>query len=110
MSKTNTEKVREVLLEHVGRESAITSTEIGEEVDIPNGNGNSNVRSSVRELAMDVDEPPIAACNDGYFVISSYDELREYTSVLEKRRRKLDDRRSNTQHSFFNYWVNKEQG
>lgn len=105
MDKTNTEMVREVLINHVGRENAITSTEIGEKADIPNGNGNSNVRSSVRELAMDVEEPPIAACNDGYFVVGSYDELVEYTAGLEERREKLEKRKRNTQHSFFNQFI-----
>lgn len=101
MDQTNKEKVREVLVEHVGRENAITSTEIGEKADIPNGNGNSNVRNSVRELTNSENDLPIGSCNDGYFIIETYDELCEYTEGLDERICKIRERQKNTRHSFF---------
>lgn len=101
MEKTNKERVRDVLVEHVGKENAITSTEIGKQADIPNSNGNSNVRKSVRDLVLESNDLPIGSCSEGYFIIDTYEELCDCTADLKQRREKLKERENSIRHSFF---------
>lgn len=87
------QKIRKMLEEnHVGRENAIFSGEIADEMDIPDDDTHINVREYLSEL---LDEGLPLASNPGlgFWIINSQEELDSYVGSLERRARRIDQRK-----------------
>lgn len=82
-----------LLERHVGRENAITSGEIAEDVSglKPQGT-NYSTRKAVREVTMFRDVP-VASSGSGYYVVASAEELDAYVDQLQQRADKIQTRR-----------------
>jgi predicted TIM-barrel enzyme len=79
---------------HVGRERAISGTELAEFVPVKY----TTVRDCIAELRDDPDGPPIGNCSDGYYIIDSREELDRYVqSVKDEIQTKRDRLEANTQ-------------
>lgn len=78
------ERVEELILDHRGAEDPISSREINEEIDVDSIGSFPGTREIIRELVLE-DRIPIAATNQGYFVIETEDELAAYVENLEDR-------------------------
>ena len=84
--------VRELILEHRGKENAIFASEIAEEVGIEDGDTTVNTREYITEL---LEEGIPLASNPGlgYWVIETQEELDNYVGSLERRARSIENRK-----------------
>lgn len=86
------EQVRELLLEHRGREDPITSREINDIVGLDQVGSFPSTRAVIREIVME-DRIPIAGSSQGYYVIETEEELEHYIDNLENRITNIAERR-----------------
>lgn len=86
------EQVKEILLEHRGKDNSITAREINDQIDVDNVGSFPGTRMIIRELCIE-DGIPIAGYNKGYFVIESETELQDYLDNLESRMLGMSERR-----------------
>lgn len=86
------EQVRELLLEHRGRDDPITSREINEIVGLDEIGSFPSTRAVIREIVME-DRIPIAGSSRGYYVIETEEELEDYVENLENRIMNIEDRK-----------------
>lgn len=86
------EQIRDLIVEHVGRENAIHASEIAEAVGIDEGDTYSRTRRYLKEILEDgvplASSPPL-----GYWVIANQEELDNYVGALGRRARRTDNRR-----------------
>lgn len=86
------EDIREVILNHVGKENAIYASEIADAVGIEEGDTYSRTRRYLKEVLKD--GVPIASSPaHGNWVIDNQEELDNYVAALGRRARKIDNRR-----------------
>ena len=86
------EDVVELFENHVGRENAITSSEIAEQLGITDGEANPATRELIRDT-IEEEEIPVAAGSRGYYRIRDADELDEYLETLRGREEGIRHRR-----------------
>lgn len=86
-----TDGLYDLLTTHRGRDNAITSGEIADELGITDGTANPTTRFAIRDLIQSTGLP-IAGSPNGYFVIDSRQELRDYITRLEQRKAGIDAR------------------
>lgn len=85
--------LEDIITSHVGRENAITSSELANQLDETTPRGtNPHVRKLIKRLLM-YRNIPIASCNAGYFVVSDEDELNDYAENLANRAAEIQTRR-----------------
>lgn len=84
--------VKELILEHRGPENPITSREINEAVDLDSVGSFPSTRAVIRDLVLE-EGIPIAAGNQGYYVIEEEDELEAYVENLENRVMQITERK-----------------
>jgi hypothetical protein len=76
--------IAHVLFTHVGRENAVTSSDIASFLGIDESNGNPVTRGLIRDITVKTGVP-IASCGEGYFVVADRPELRDYIANLNDR-------------------------
>lgn len=76
--------IAHVLFNHVGRENAVTSTDIASFLGIDESNGNPITRGHIRDINLKTGVP-IGSCGEGYFVVADRPELRDYMADLNDR-------------------------
>lgn len=86
------EEVKDIILDHRGSDNQISSREINEEIGVDDIGSFPNTRAIIRELILE-DNIPIASGGNGYFVIETEDELKEYIDSLESRMLSIADRK-----------------
>lgn len=92
--------VHEILKEHRGKNNAITSREIKEEVGVRDTHDtNPNVRDIIRDL-IEHHGVPILSHNGGYYIARNEEEVDEYVDRLESRREEIASRRDNIIEAF----------
>lgn len=91
--------LKEILMEHRGRRDAITSEELAERVGLETSNGNPEARFGIRSLIKKTGLP-IAACPEGYFVITTRRELHDYLSALDGRIAGIESRKTMVEEAF----------
>lgn len=96
------ERVKDLLLEHQGKDDAITSREINDEVDLDSIGSFPSTRAVVRDIIME-DQIPIAGGSQGYYVIQDEDELRDYIDQLESRVMQITERKFAVQRAVLNW-------
>lgn len=93
--------VEEILWRHVGEESAITSGEISDKLgNVDAVDSTPRTRGMIRELVFNR-EVPVVASTKGYYVVSSEDELDDYSANLANRAERIKDRRSAVVHAAY---------
>lgn len=86
------EQVKEIILDHRGRDNPISSRDINEQLNLDNVGSFPNTREVIRELILE-EQIPIAAGGNGYYVIETEDELQHYIDSLEGRMLSIADRK-----------------
>ncbi len=94
------EAVRSILRDHVGKDNAITSSEIAEKFDLDTHDSTPNTRAIIRHLVTK-EGMPIAASGKGYYVIEDEEELEEYGQTLTNRADKIIERRQAVTEAFY---------
>ncbi|MDS0261893.1 hypothetical protein NDI56_21030 [Haloarcula sp. S1CR25-12] len=96
MSDDARELVKEMLLEHRGADSPISSREISERLEENEVGSFPKTRMMIREIMLE-DQIPIASSNNGYYVIESEEELQDYIDQLENRILGISERKFGVQ-------------
>ena len=78
------ERVKSILLDHRGKDDAISSREISEQLNREEVGSFPETRMLIREIMLE-DQIPIASNNSGYYVVESEEELQDYVDQLEQR-------------------------
>lgn len=86
------QEIRDVLLDHVGKENAINASEIAEIVGIDEGDTYSRTRRFITEI-LEEGVPVASNPGHGYWIIETQDELDNYVGALGRRARQIDNRR-----------------
>jgi len=85
MSDAARKKAKNILLDHRGADNAISSREISDQLSHDDEVGSfPETRFLIREIMLE-DQIPIASNHDGYFVVETEEELKEYVDNLEQR-------------------------
>ena len=84
MSDAARQQVKEILLDHRGANNAISSREISDRLNKDEVGSFPETRMIIRDIMLE-DQIPIASSNNGYYVIESEEELRDYVDQLESR-------------------------
>lgn len=87
------DQIREIILEREGKENAIFSSEIAEEVGIDEGDTYSKTRKYLRHLLNEEGIPIASNTGKGYWLIANQEELDNYVGSLERRARGIDNRK-----------------
>lgn len=86
------EDIREVIVQHVGKENAIYNREIAEAVGIDEGDTYSRTRRYLKEVLKD--GVPIASSPAyGNWIVANQEELDNYVGRLGRQARQIDNRR-----------------
>lgn len=83
--------VAEILAEHRGRDNAVSSQEIADKTGLDTSDSTPRTRGVIRKLQRQYDWP-VAATNQGYFLISQKGEARTYLDNLDNRIRGIEKR------------------
>jgi biotin operon repressor len=87
------QEIREILTEnHVGKENAIYSGDIAEQVGVPDDDTHVRIREYLSEL-LEEGVPLASNPGHGYWIIKNQDELDNYVGSLERRARKIENRK-----------------
>lgn len=103
------EKIRDILLNHIGKENMIPAPEIAEQIGVIPGPSGVNIREMIFK-AIKRYKLPVAAGNRGYFLLRENDEgeLKRYTRSLHGRSIKNFERAALIK-MFFEEYYNKEE-
>jgi len=91
MSDTDTKAVlRKLLTDHVGKENAITQSQLKDALDMRE----STLRSEISRIREER-EIPLANLRDGYYVVADREELQEYVAhingIIDSKRKTIAD-------------------
>ena len=110
MSKTIVEtitpevkQVKKILMKHKGKRKSITSAEIADMLGIDDGDTHSQVRYLIKRCVYSY-PIPLAGDVNGYYIITSQEELDEYCDNLELRARQIHQRK-NKMKKFYQEWA-----
>ena len=79
------EKIKNILIEHRGKENGITSNVIAKEVGIEPGPSNVSIRTLIKEVLIENELPIGSSPTYGYYFIVEDEELKEYQKQLDSR-------------------------
>lgn len=85
-------KICEILKRHKGRLNEITSSQIAEQINVPEDATYAKTRALIFEAAKKY-KLPLAANNRGYFLIDTKAEYDEYIVNLDLRIAGIDERK-----------------
>jgi hypothetical protein len=97
------EQAKAVLLNHRGASDAITSGELADEINLPDGEANPQARGLVRDLVLE-EGVPVAAHEQGYFLIQRDRELYDYLDALDQRIEAIKERREAVIHAYLDWY------
>ena len=89
---TKFEQLRDILLSHYGKRNPITSAKIAEKIGINEDDTHSQTRALILECAQKF-KLPLAASNQGYYLISNQQEYDEYMNNLDSRSAGIEQRK-----------------
>ena len=78
------EKIRNILLEHRGKENAIASKRISERMGFPMEDTQSVSRQAIWATAEEYGLPLIS-CSKGYYIAQTDEEMKDFNDNYEKR-------------------------
>ncbi len=86
------ERIRDILIHHVGKANAIKSPDIAEQIGIESGPSNITIRTLIRETIHRFRLSVAGNPNSGYFFINTEAELRDYIASMRHRIQRIEDR------------------
>lgn len=89
------EEVKNILMQHRGETNAITSGKIADKVGINEDDTHPKTRKIIREIE-ERDNLPVLACNKGYYIAKTKEELNKYTKNLDNRIKGIKKRKELT--------------
>lgn len=106
MSEIN--KIKEIILKHVGKENGIKAPKIAEEIGIDPGPSGVIIRKFIRETIRRLGVPIGANTHYGYYLIQNSEELREYLSTLDSWKHSIEDRKTMINVAFYRYYDDED--
>ncbi|WP_299978896.1 hypothetical protein [Desulfobacula sp.] len=103
ITKSQLEKIKEILENHVGRENQISSGKIGPAIGIYEDATHVQVRKLILE-AIEKLHLPVGGSNRGYYLIKNENELKQYTASIDKRMNKMQRRKDIIEDAFEEYY------
>lgn len=98
------ERIRDILINHIGKENTITAPEIAELINIESGPSGVNIRDKILE-AIILCHLPIATTSKGYYLLpDSEDDLKRYQTSLDGRSHKILYRKFLVTQYFYEYY------
>ena len=95
--------IKNELFNHIGKENAITSTEICNMLNI---NDDAGTRYITRKLVKETTEKyslPILSCRNGFYLASNASELYEYNKNMNTRIQSMEERRDKVNKNYNTY-------
>lgn len=86
------EQIKDILLQHKGRQNPVTSAEIASKIGIIEDDTHAQTRALILECAEKY-ELPLAASNRGYYLILNQQEYDEYMDNLDLRLAGIEERK-----------------
>ena len=78
------EAIRDILLQHIGKDNAIYSKEISKNMGFPMEDTQSVSRKAIWDTAIKY-KLPLVSYKGGYFIAETDDEIAEYNSNIQSR-------------------------
>ena len=94
-------QIREIILSHKGKARAIKSKTIALRVGIKEDDTHIGTRALITKLVKE--GIPIGACDNGYFLLQTQEEVDEYSQLLNGRMLEIYDRIIRMQNNFNNF-------
>ena len=103
------EEIRDILIEHKGRENAITSNTITSKIGVDSSPSMVDIREIIT-ITIFKFELPIVSSNSGYYLLREKDDedVERYERSLDQRVQRITRRKVLIRH-FFNKKYNKEE-
>jgi len=101
------EQIKDILLEHRGKENQIPAPEIADRIGVEPGASGRNIRKLIFETIRKYNLP-FAGSNRGYFFIESKEELKDYIKSLYSRNYENMKRATIITAAFYRYYNNEE--
>jgi hypothetical protein len=95
-------KIREIILQHKGKAKAIKSKTIALEIGINEDDTHIGTRNLITKLVKE--GLPIGACDNGYFLLETQQEVDEYGQLLNGRMLEIYDRVIRTQNNYNTFY------
>ena len=99
-------KIKKIILKHKGKKNCIKSKVIATRVGISDDATTIGTRSLITKLVKQ--GLPIGACDNGYFLMETQEEVDEYTQLLNNRIEEIYDRKGRMQPNFDRFHVKKK--
>ncbi len=101
------ERIKEILINHKGKENAITAPNIAKEVGIEPGASGVTIRKKILET-IKMFNIPIAGISTGYYFIENKQELDTYIKSLYSRVNEIIDRSRLITTLYYRYYESEE--
>lgn len=95
----NHEKIRDVLLQHRGKNNAITSKEISSIMGFPMEDTQAKSRKEIHKTA-EIYNLPLLSCGRGFYIANSQQELNEYNQNIDDRINGMEKTRQTVNENF----------
>jgi len=95
-------KIKEIILQHKGKANAIKSRTIALMIGMSEDDTHIGTRSLITKLIKD--GMPIGACDNGYFLLETQQEIDDYHQILNGRMLEIYDRIIRIQNNFNVYY------
>lgn len=97
--KNDHERIKNILEQHCGKDNAIASHRISEEIGYPMEATQAISRKAIHETAEEYDLP-LLSCRKGFYLAETEEELAEYNENIDSRIREMDRKRNLANDSF----------
>ncbi|MFX1295809.1 MAG: hypothetical protein ACFFD2_13275 [Promethearchaeota archaeon] len=105
---TEHEQIRQILLQHRGKENALKSPEIAELIGIDPGPSNVNIRTKITETLRMYSLPIAGNPSIGYFLIQNREELLETLDSLQSRMNKINERMLYINAAYYRFYEDQD--
>ena len=95
------EKIKNILLEHVGRQNAIKAKHISSLLGFPMEDTQSVSRKAIWDTAEEYGLP-LVSCGDGYYLAESAEDVMKFDETMQRRIDGINRTRKLTAENFFN--------
>ena len=92
-------KIKDILLQHKGKENAITSKEVSRKMGFLMEDTQAVSRKAIWKTAEEYGLP-LVSCNRGYFIAETDDEIAEYNSNIQSRIDGMEETRKMANHNY----------
>ncbi len=102
-SEARTQKIKEILEKHQGKNNQISAGEIGRQIGIDEDATHVQVRGLILQT-IEQFNLPVAGGSRGYYLISNKNELDDYLSGIDGRIQEMEKRKALVRGAFDSYY------